>query len=363
MSRQSELGVARDEDGVAARPSAPGEGDGAESDDGRSLVIDAGALRKSFGDAVVLRDLTLRVGAGEIFGLIGPSGSGKTTAIHLLCGHLRPDAGVVSVLGEEPTRFTERTRQRIGYMPQGFILYPELSVRENAAFTAGLYGLSGRRARDAVRAVLELVGLWDARRQTARSISGGMRRRLALAAALVHGPDLLFADEPTANLDPILRARLWDHFRAMKGEEKTLLVTTQYIDEAEQCDRVGLMYDGGLIAEGRPEELRRKAFGGDVVDISLERQEPGHLRAVSAIAGVRDAQAPPDEAIRVTVDDAAQSIPVLIEEMERSGARVRSVAQYRPTFDEVFIRLIEQHGEVPPSRGALLSSAPREAGR
>lgn len=197
------------------------------------LVIDVTELHKHFGGSPVLAELSLQVRAGEIFGLIGPSGSGKTTTIHLCCGHLQPSGGTITVFGEQPRAFTAATRRKLGYLPQQFILYPDLTVAQNVAFAAGLYGLAEWQSRDTIRAVLELVELWDARTRTARKISGGMQRRLALAAALVHNPELLFADEPTANLDPILRAKLWAHFRALCNGGRTLLVTIQYIDEAE----------------------------------------------------------------------------------------------------------------------------------
>ena len=326
----------------------------------RPAVIDARGLQKKFGSRVVLRDLSLRVHAGEIFGLIGPSGSGKTTMIHLLCGHLRPNGGTVKVLGEQPTAFTVAARRQIGYMPQNFILYPDLTVQQNVGFAAGLYGLGEWRSRRKIRATLELVELWDARKRTARQISGGMQRRLALATALVHDPDLLFADEPTANLDPILRAKLWAHFRTMSAAGRALLLTTQYIDEAEHCDRVGLMFDGALIAEGHPDTLRQRAFGGDIVDLVLDRPAALCVEATNAVAGVRKSEVVGAAVLRVTVEDAKGGIPALIDAVEAAGAVVRSVTQARPTFDEVFIRLIEHHGGARPPVGRLQTSAAGE---
>ena len=333
---------------IAERATA--EADGA-------CVVDARGLQKQFGDNVVLRDLSLQVGAGEIFGLIGPSGSGKSTTIHLCCGHLRPSGGAVTVLGQDPARFCAATRRRIGYMPQGFVLFPDLTVWQNLAFVAGLYGMSEWRCRAAIRRTLELVELWDARQRAARAVSGGMQRRIALAAALVHDPDLLFVDEPTANLDPILRAKLWAHFRGLRERGRTLLVTTQYVDEAEHCDRVGLMYGGALIATGRPASLRHQAFGGDIVDITVERPSPRYVTAVRGLAGVRDTATGDDETLRVTVEDAQRAIPLLLDALEASGATIRTVAPYQPTFDEVFIRLIEQHGDPRPALGRLQTSA------
>lgn len=318
-------------------------------DQPHNVIISTLELRKSFGATTVLSGLTLKVRAGEIFGLIGPSGSGKSTAMHLFCGHLKPSSGTTTVLGETPKSFTARTKRRIGYMPQNFILYPDLTVQQNMSFAAGLYGLSEWGSRDRIRETLELVELWEARKRVVRATSGGMQRRLALAAALIHEPDLLFADEPTANLDPILRSKLWKHFRTLSDRGRTLFITTQYIDEAEYCDRVGLMYGGKLIAIGRPEELRRQAYDGDIVNVVVERPSPAYLEAVSAVSGVSGAELPSEESLRVTVEDADHAIPALIDTLQRSGARVSSIAEHQPTFDDVFVRLIEKHGESPSS--------------
>ena len=323
----------------------------------QEAAIMARGLSKSFDNHVVLRDLSLAVQVGEIFGLIGPSGSGKSTAIHLLCGHLRPSGGEMSVLGKSPSSFTAAIRRRIGYMPQGFVLYPDLSVEQNVSFAAGLYGLTEWRNRARIREILELVQIWDARKRAARDVSGGMQRRIALAATLVHDPDILFMDEPTANLDPILRAHLWEHFRTLRERGRAILITTQYVDEAEFCDRVGLMYNGVLIATGRPLTLRRQAFGGDVVEISIERPASGYLDRLGQVPGVRGTEERGEAPLRVTVEDAQRSIPALLDALETSGATIRSVAQYQPTFDEVFIRLIEQHGDPAPPTGQLVTSS------
>jgi len=313
--------------------------------------ISAEGLQKQFGGTPVLRDLSLRIEPGAIFGLFGPSGSGKSTCIHLCCGHLRPDGGRLRVLGEEPARFSRAARRRIGYAAQQFTLSPDLTAADNVAFAAGLYGIPEWRSGPDVCAALELVDLGEARAIRARSLSGGMRRRLSLAAALVHRPDLLFADEPTANLDPILRGRIWQHFRQRAAAGATLLITTQYIDEAEYCDRIGLMYDGRLIAEGRPAELRRAAFGGDLIDVVVADRSPTYLRGLAGVAGVRQGEGAPDRALRLVADDAQRAIPQLMEALRSAGAEVQSVAPYQPTFDEVFIRLIERHQTVQREEG------------
>ncbi|MDQ4074640.1 MAG: ABC transporter ATP-binding protein [Chloroflexota bacterium] len=314
-------------------------------------VIRVQDLSKAFDSEPVLRDLSLEVMEGEIYGLIGPSGSGKTTTIRLLLGQLTPTDGTATVLGEQPTSFATATRRRLGYMAQDFVLYPTLTIEQNVSFAAGLYGLPEWRYRDRIREILELVELWEDRGKEAREASGGMKRRTALAAALVHEPVLLFADEPTANLDPILRAKLWEYFHTLTEQGRTLLITTQYIDEAEYCTRVGLMFEGALIAEGEPETLRREAFGGDVVEIVLEHPATGYDRTLTNLVGVRATEVPPDRPIRVTVDSADEAIPDLVDAFEAAGAAIHSIAPYQPTFDEVFIRLIERSGRARPPSG------------
>jgi ABC-2 type transport system ATP-binding protein len=341
--------------GTAVRPASGAAAVGEPAGGGVPAIVARG-LRKSFGEQVVLRDLSLEVVTGEIFGLIGPSGSGKSTAIHLLCGHLRPDGGELAVLGSDPRRFTAALKRRIGYMPQGFVLYEDLTVEQNVAFAAGLYGLAEWRCRARIRETLELVQLWEARKRPARDVSGGMRRRIALAAALVHDPEVIFVDEPTANLDPILRAHLWEHFRTLRDRGRALLVTTQYVDEAEYCDRVGLMYEGALIAVGQPIGLRRRAFGGDIVEVAIERPTSDYAAAVAAVPGVRATEERGGAPLRVTVEDATSAIPALVGALEASGAAIRTIAPYQPTFDEVFIRLIEQHGAPRPPAGRLRTS-------
>jgi ABC-2 type transport system ATP-binding protein len=321
------------------------------------LIVEARNVDKRFGRVAVLDNLTLTVEAGEIFGLIGPSGSGKTTTIHLFCGHLEPSGGTVRVLGENPVSFSSAARRRIGYMPQNFVLPLDLTIKQNMGFAAGLYGLSEWGSRKRIRETLELVELWDARKRSARNASGGMLRRLALAATLVHDPDLIFADEPTANLDPILRAKLWRHFRSLSASGRTLLLTTQYIDEAEYCDRVGLMYDGMLIADGKPNDLRRRAFGGDVVAITLGDKAASAAYVVARVPGVRGTESTRDGTLRVTVESADRAIPALLDALDSKNIAVQSIAQVRATFDEVFIRLIEQHGEGRPALGRLRTSA------
>src|SRR5437868_7185437 len=205
-------------------------------------------VSRHYGDIAAVDDISLQVNPGTILGVIGPSGSGKTTLIRMLTGTLEPTTGKLTVLGQVPRKFTRHVREKIGYMPQHFVLYDELTAAENVSFVASLFGLLWPTRGRRVRRVLELVELWDARNRRARQLSGGMQRRLELACALVHNPVLLFVDEPTAGLDPMLRQSVWSEFRRLRDLGRTLVVTTQYVAEAEYCDTVAVLSQGRLIA-------------------------------------------------------------------------------------------------------------------
>ena len=266
------------------------------SPEGADPVIAMSGVSRRFNGLWAVRDVSMAVPAGSILGLIGPSGSGKTTTVRLLTGTLRPTHGEAQVLGEDPQRFSRKTRERIAYMPQLFSLYPDLTARENVGFVAALYGISwfGRRGR--IQRALSVVDLWDARDRRAGDLSGGMQRRLELACAIVHDPQVLFVDEPTAGIDPMLRRAIWDELRAMRDEGRTLLVTTQYVGEAEYCDRVALLAEGKLIALDAPEELRRSVFGGDVIQVDAEQPiDPQLVANVPEVIAVQQAgDAAPD---------------------------------------------------------------------
>jgi ABC-2 type transport system ATP-binding protein len=295
---------------------------------------------KTFEESPVLRGADLRVPMGAIVGLIGPSGAGKTTAVRLMTGAISPDSGTVRVLGVDPTRATSAERGRIGYMPQLPIVYRELTVRENVDFIASLYGLFFLRRRRRTRAVLEAVDLWAVRGRRASDLSGGMLRRLELACALVHRPPLLFLDEPTAGLDPLLRARIWEGLHQLRSEGTTIVVTTQYLEEAAECDRVALIADGRIVADAEPDALRRQAIGGDRVVLETDAPIDGAtLRDLPFVRAILNLD---PKGTVVVVDDAATAGPALVEGLKRQGVAVLSVREDRPTFDEVFAELMRR---------------------
>jgi ABC-2 type transport system ATP-binding protein len=307
-------------------------------------------VSRRFGNLWAVRGVSMQVPTGSILGLIGPSGSGKTTTIRMLTGTLRPNEGQIRVLGQDPARFSIGARERIAYMPQLFSLYPDLTARENVGFVAALYGYSwfGRARR--VRRALEIVELWDARNRLARDLSGGMQRRLDLACAIVHEPSVLFVDEPTAGIDPMLRQAIWDELRAMRNEGRTLLVTTQYVGEAEYCDHVALLTDGELIALDTPDAMRRSVFGGDVLQVDADRPiDPEMVANVGEVMSVR--QAEPKRLI-VVVTQAGIATPRLTDAFRSAGVGIRSIQEYQPTFDEVFSELVERRRTADGGRDA-----------
>ncbi|HLH23266.1 MAG TPA: ABC transporter ATP-binding protein [Chloroflexota bacterium] len=305
-------------------------------------VIELVGLTLGYDGQEIIRNLSLAVTPGQIYGLVGPSGGGKTTLLRAALGLLQPMEGEARLFGEPALTLPRRLRQRIGYMPQSFALYPNLTVRENLDFVAGLYGLGWRHRRRRIRETLDTMDLSEHRGKVARDLSGGMQRRLQLAAALLHEPSLLVVDEPTAGIDPVLRARCWEEFRAIADSGRTVFFTTQYVNEAEQCDYVALVAGGGLLAEGTPAALRRLAYGGDVVDLAspcLDWSAVSQVARLPLVLGV-DRAAP--GWVRVLVEDAARATPELVRALEDANCHVEAADASQPSFDEVFTRLVER---------------------
>jgi ABC-2 type transport system ATP-binding protein len=309
-------------------------------------IISVAHVDLKFGPQTGVFDLNFGVPRGTIFGLIGPSGCGKTTTVRLLTGLHAPDTGDIDVLGQRPAFFTAETRERIGYMPQRFVLYPNLTVWENLMFVASLYGMGYMRRRKRLREVLELVELADVRKRLTHHLSGGMQRRLELACALVHDPTLVFADEPTAGVDPILRSKFWHYFRTLRTIGHTLFITTQYIGEATYCDLVGIMREGRLLYLDTPDGLRRKALGGEVVRIVVDEEHVLETSALLKRQGmVRMLRGSVEEPgmLYVHVNDAGESIAPLVNLLnEHPAIRLFQIEEYHPPFDDIFVMLLQR---------------------
>ena len=310
--------------------------------DGDAVVAMHGVSRR-FGDREVVSGIDLTVPRGTILGIIGPSGSGKTTTIRMMTGALAPSGGEVSVLGRPPKQFRRRERERIGYMPQSFTLYEDLTAGENIDFVASLFGMLWRRRRKRVREVLHVVDLWEARGRQAGHLSGGMQRRLELACALVHEPELIILDEPTAGIDPLLRGTIWDELHRLRDAGRTLLVTTQHVSEADECDAVAMIVHGRIIALAPPDELRRLATDGDLLDIETAAMFDG--TGLVGSAGVTKVTQDAPRHLRVVVDDAGSSLPLVVEAIKAAGGEVESAREQRLSFAEIFAILVARDDE------------------
>ncbi|HEU5014004.1 MAG TPA: ABC transporter ATP-binding protein [Roseiflexaceae bacterium] len=319
---------------VESRPSAP-----------QSQAVVAHDLNLRFAENTGVFDVSMNVPSGTIFALIGPSGCGKTTTVRILTGVYKAQSGEARVLGDNPAEFHTRTRERIGYLPQQFVLYPNLTVWENLNFVASLYGMNYFKRRKRLNMLLDFVELTDARHRLGSKLSGGMQRRLSLACALVHNPALLFADEPTAGIDPVLRGKFWDYFRQLREQGQTLFVTTQYVGEAAYCDYVGVMRDGRLLFVDTPDGLRHRAFGGEVVRLVVDPDKVMQTQDLIQRANIaNDVRRSRRERglLLLYVVEASEAMPAVVRLLDEHQITARQVEEYLPPFDDVFIVLMQQ---------------------
>jgi ABC-type multidrug transport system ATPase subunit len=302
-----------------------------------NVVIQSDGLTRRFGEVVAVRDVSFQVEAASIFGMLGPNGSGKSTIIRMLCGVLRPSAGCATVLGVDIEADPEAVKRRIGYMSQKFSLYSDLSVMENLQFYGRVYGLDPARQARRQDAVIELTGIGPYRARLAGQLSGGWKQRLALACALIHEPEILFLDEPTAGIDPVARRDLWDLLFELSHRGVTMFVTTHYMDEAERCTHVAYIYLSRLIAVGRPHELKAAP---DVTPSGTQRLELTCASPAAALSrarsqpGIRDATMFGD-VLHLLVED---RLPAgeLIEALAPSDATA-AVRPIAATLEDVFV--------------------------
>ena len=295
-------------------------------------------VTKRYGKVVALRDLSMSVEPGEMFGLIGPDGAGKTTAIRLMCGLLKPDSGSVRMLGQDPVRDHLQVTQTIGYLSQRFSLYGDLSIDENISFFAEIHGLNMRdpAIRDRRERLLELTQLARFRTRLADQLSGGMKQKLALACTLVHEPRIILLDEPTTGVDPVSRREFWKLLSEFLAQGITILMATPYLDEAERCSRVALLHEGRLVALDTPGRLR-----ADLPGIIIEVIAPDRDRATSALErlpGIVDVQLFGERAHVRLAAGAPMSDPAGLEAALKSqGIAVESVRRVPASLEDVFI--------------------------
>lgn len=306
-------------------------------------VVQTSGLTKKFGGLVAVDHMDLSVNAGEIFGFLGPNGAGKTTTVRILCGLMMPTSGTATVVGHDVVTEPEEVKQRIGYMPQAYGLYDDLTVDENLEFFGSIYRVPRDERRKRADEILQLVRLEDFRKHYAGQLSGGMKRRLSLAVSLIHNPELLILDEPTAGIDPPLRRIFWQYFRELNKRGVTFFINTHYMDEAELCDRLALISYGKLVSLGSPTELKRKAVGGERVEfVTADLRRTGEILKDSEL--VREIHTS-DGGTQLTVEEAASAIPRLTSLLREHGVEVLQVRQLQPSLEDVFIKLVEDAGE------------------
>jgi ABC-2 type transport system ATP-binding protein len=317
------------------------------------VVIEAHGLTRRFGKVTAVSQLNLAVDRGEIFGLIGPDGAGKTTTLRLLAGVMLPTSGEARILGFDTRRQAERIRRVVGYMPQRFSLYGDLTVVENLNFFADVFGVRGTERRRRIEELLGFARLTEFTGRRAAALSGGMQKKLALACTLIHSPEVILLDEPTTGVDPISRREFWDILAGLHVRGVTLFVSTPYMDEAERCSRVGLMYEGQLVECDAPDALR-----GLVPGELLAVWTPQLARAreiARGLPGVREVQTYGD-VLHVFVDDAERGATVVEKALTEAEIVVRELRRTSPRMEEVFISLMHRRGHHPMPVGSAKAS-------
>jgi ABC-2 type transport system ATP-binding protein len=299
-------------------------------------------LTKRFGDFVAVDGIDFDVRRGEIFGFLGPNGAGKTTTIRMMLGLLKPTAGTVNVLGVPMTEHPERIRPRIGYMAQRFSLYDDLSILQNLRFYGRAYGLDDDVLRERIQDAIRSAGLEGREHAHTRDLSGGWRQRLALNAAILHDPELVFLDEPTAGVDPVSRRAFWNLLYRLVADGVTVFVTTHYMDEAEHCHRLAFIQHGRLIAYGTPEEIKRDKMHGQVLEIDCARPEAA-MSVLRQMEGFEDV-ALYGTLIHVVAEDAASSKPRIAQALAEAGVQVQAIDAVAPSLEDVFISSVKSTG-------------------
>lgn len=302
-------------------------------------LIEVRGLRKEYGKVVAVGGVDFRVDKGEIFGLLGPNGAGKSTTISMIAGLVTPTAGSIFLHGKDVTKAPHRMKEVLGLVPQDIALYPSLTARENLFFWGRMYSLPGPLLRERVEEALEYAGLKDRANDRIDTYSGGMKRRINIAAALLHRPELLIMDEPTVGIDPQSRSHILETVQRLNREDVTVLYTSHYMEEVEYlCSRIAIMDHGAIIAEGTLEELRSTVGDTDSVELTLS-DAPGSLaEEIAGLPGVLQAKKV-DSTITTLVKDGHERVAAILETVYRAGVKVRSIQIVEPNLESVFLKL------------------------
>jgi ABC-2 type transport system ATP-binding protein len=296
-------------------------------------------LERRFGAFVAVNRVSFEVAKGEIFGFLGPNGAGKSTTIRMLTGILAPTGGSGTVAGFDVRTQSEEIKSHIGYMSQKFSLYEDLTVEENIDFYGGIYRIPAEKKHTRKKWVLEMAGLRDHRRERTGTLSGGWKQRLALGCAILHEPPIIFLDEPTSGVDPNSRRQFWDLIYDLSGRGVTVFVTTHYMDEAEYCDRIALIYHGELIAEGTPETLKTQFMQEDVLEVVCDRPQDA-MEEIRQLEGVKEV-ALFGKSLHVVAEDGEAAKCAVAKRLQETGIRMERVEKIAPSMEDVFVSLIE----------------------
>jgi len=307
-------------------------------ENGNSVVVEN--LVKRFGDFTAVDNISFTTRRGEIFGFLGPNGAGKSTTIRMLCGLLHPTSGRGTVAGYDIATAAEQVRQNIGYMSQKFSLYNDLRVAENLRFFAGMYNVGGEVLEERLRWALRMAALEGREGAITGSLPGGWKQRLALGCAVLHRPPVLFLDEPTSGVDPISRRTFWELIHQMAAEGVTVFVTTHYMDEAEYCNQLVLIYRGKIVAQGTPTELKQRHMKGELLLVEALPLGPA-VEALQSAPGVLDA-AVFGNALHLVVADAGAAVQGVREFLIARGIQVQKVEPIRASLEDVFVSLTTQ---------------------
>jgi len=324
------------------------------------LSIQATNLTKTFGSLIAVNHLNLEVKTGEIFGLVGPDASGKTTTIRMLCGILPQDGGEAKVAGCDTRKEAESLKEKVGYLPQRFGLYGDLTVLENIHFYADLYQVPKKRRQERIERLLRFANLKPFGGRKAQDLSGGMKQKLGLVCALIHTPQVLFLDEPTSGVDPLSRRDFWIILYELLKEGVTILFSTSYLDEAERCSRIGLIYEGELLISDTPATVKAQVKG-TILELRTENNQRG-MKILDSIGSLRSFVLSGDK-IHVLVDDPQEGEKTIREALKTQEMEILGLIVVRPSLEDAFVSMVRSKSSHPPfvlrARGPLGPAAKR----